>query len=272
MRLFRVDNPHTKPFPFWEWMIGEVQDRYPDAVFLSEAFTRPKVMYRLAKLGFSQSYTYFTWRNSAAEFVEYLTELTTTAPRDFFRPHFFVNTPDINPVFSQQAGRPGFLIRSALATTLSGLWGLYSGFELCEATPLPGKEEYLDSEKYEIRAWDWDRPGNIIAEVTQLNAVRKLNPALHSHLGVTFLPSDNDQVLCFEKATPDRSNVLIVAISFDPGRPQSVTFDLPGAAGSAAVEADDLLTGQRAVRAPGRQRIDLTPDHPYAIWRILPAS
>ena len=272
IRLFRVDNPHTKPFPFWEWMIGEVQHRYPDAVFLSEAFTRPKVMYRLAKIGFSQSYTYFTWRNSAVEFVEYLTELTTTAPKDFFRPHFFVNTPDINPLFSQRAGRPGFLIRSALATTLSGLWGLYSGFELCEATPLPGKEEYLDSEKYEIRAWDWNRPGNIIAEITQLNAIRKLNPALQSHLGVTFLPCDNDQVLCFEKATPDRSNVLVVAISLDPDRPQSVSFRCLDGAEAVTAEVHDILSNRRTVWAPGWQHASLTLDRPYAIWRILPAS
>ena len=141
VRLFRVDNPHTKPLPFWEWMIGEVRARFPDAVFLAEAFTRPKLMYRLAKIGFSQSYTYFTWRNTKAELTEYLTELTTTA-RDFFRPHFFVNTPDINPVFLQTSGRPGFLIRAALAATLSGLFGVYSGFELCEARALPGREEY----------------------------------------------------------------------------------------------------------------------------------
>ena len=143
VRLFRVDNPHTKPLPFWEWMIGEVQARYPDSVFLAEAFTRPKVMYRLAKVGFSQSYTYFTWRNTKREFEEYLTELSDGPPRDFFRPHFFVNTPDINPVALQGAPRSAFLTRAALATTLSGLWGVYSGFELCEATPMPGKEEYL---------------------------------------------------------------------------------------------------------------------------------
>ena len=140
MRLFRVDNPHTKPLPFWEWLIAEVRARFPDAIFLGEAFTRPKPMYRLAKLGFSQSYTYFTWRNTKAEVTEYLTELTTTA-RDFFRPHFFVNTPDINPAFLQTSGRPGFLIRAALAATLSGLFGVYSGFELCEAQALPGREE-----------------------------------------------------------------------------------------------------------------------------------
>ncbi len=186
VRIFRVDNPHTKPLPFWEWMIAEVRGRHPEVIFLAEAFTRPKVMYRLAKVGFSQSYTYFTWRDTAAEMRDYLTELTTTAPKHFFRPHFFVNTPDINPFFLQTSGRPGFLIRAALAATLSGLWGVYNGFELCEADALPGREEYLNSEKYEIRAWDWARPGNIIDEIRQLNQIRRSNPALHTHLGVRF--------------------------------------------------------------------------------------
>ncbi len=263
IRLFRVDNPHTKPLPFWEWMIAEVQARYPDSIFLAEAFTRPKVMYRLAKVGFSQSYTYFTWRNTKAEFQDYLTELTQEAPREFFRPNFFVNTPDINPVFLQTSGRPGFLIRAALAATLSGLWGVYSGFELCEGTPMPGKEEYLDSEKYQLRAWDWDRPGNIVAEITQLNAIRRLNPALHSHLGVTFLPASGDQVLFFEKATRDRSNVLLVAISMDPRSAQSAELGIP-----AAYDATDLLQGRQFRWTDRTQRITLTPDRPYAIWRI----
>ena len=158
VRLFRVDNPHTKPFPFWEWLIADIRSRHPDVLFLAEAFTRPKIMYRLAKIGFSQSYTYFTWRNTKAEIIEYLTELNETEVRDYFRPHFFVNTPDINPFFLQNARRSAFLIRAALAATLSGLWGVYNGFELCEATPFaPGKEEYLDSEKYQLRAWDHNR-------------------------------------------------------------------------------------------------------------------
>ena len=151
VRIFRVDNPHTKPLPFWEWLIAQVRSRNPEVIFLSEAFTRPKMMYRLAKIGFSQSYTYFTWRNSKQEITDYFVELTTSEVKDYFRPHLFVNTPDINPYFLQTSGRPGFLIRAALAATLSGLWGMYSGFELCEAAPLPGREEYLDSEKYEIR-------------------------------------------------------------------------------------------------------------------------
>jgi len=267
VRLFRVDNPHTKPLPFWEWMIAEVQARYPDTVFLAEAFTRPKVMYRLAKVGFSQSYTYFTWRDTKAEFQAYLIELTQGPPREFFRPHFFVNTPDINPVFLQTSGRPGFLIRAALASTLSGLWGVYNGFELCEGTPMPGKEEYLDSEKYQLRAWDWDRPGNIVPEITQLNAIRRLNPALHSHLGVTFLPASGDQVLFFEKATKDRSNIILVAISMDPRYSQYAELSLP-----AAFDVTDLLQGRQFRWSDRTQRITLTPDRPYAIWRARTVS
>jgi len=262
VRLFRVDNPHTKPLPFWEWMIATVQARYPDAIFLAEAFTRPKVMYRLAKVGFSQSYTYFTWRDTKAEFQEYLTELTQGPPREFFRPNFFVNTPDINPVFLQTSGRPGFLIRAALAATLSGLWGVYNGFELCEGSPMPGREEYLDSEKYQLRAWDWDRPGNIVPEITQLNAIRRLNPALHSHLGVTFLPASGDQVLFFEKATKDRSNIILVAISMDPRYPQYTELSVP-----AALDVTDLLQDRQARWSDRTQRITLTPSRPYAIWR-----
>ena len=265
VRLFRVDNPHTKPMPFWEWMIAEVQAQYPDAVFLAEAFTRPKVMYRLAKSGFSQSYTYFTWRETKWEFEQYLIELTSGPPREFFRPHFFVNTPDINPVYLQGAGRGAYLARAALAATLSGLWGVYNGFELCEGTPVPGKEEYLDSEKYQFRAWDWDRPGNIVAEITQLNAIRRANPALHTHLGVTFLPASGDRVLFFEKATADRSNVVLVAISMDPAGPQYAELAVPG------TDAVDLLTGQPVRWADRTQRITLPPDRPYAIWRLRSA-
>ena len=276
VRLFRVDNPHTKPLPFWEWMIAEVQARYPDTVFLSEAFTRPKVMYRLAKAGFSQSYTYFTWRNTKREFQEYLTELTQGPAREFMRPHFFVNTPDINPVPLHTSGRPGFLIRAALACTLSGLWGLYNGFELCEGTPVaPGKEEYLDSEKYEIRAWDWDRPGNITAEIAQLNAIRKLNPALQTHLGLTFLDAPNDQVLWFEKATADRSNVVLVAISLDYFNTQSSTVSIPFwryDPHPGALDAADLLRGTRERWHEWSRTVTLTPDQPYALWRITPTA
>ena len=277
VRIFRVDNPHTKPLPFWEWMIGEVRAQYPDTIFLSEAFTRPKVMYRLAKIGFSQSYTYFTWRHTKEEFIDYLGELTrdtpTSAPRDFFRPHFFVNTPDINPVFLQRSGRPGFLIRAALAATLSGLWGVYSGFELCEATPVPGKEDYLDSEKYQLRAWDWQRPGNIVAEITALNRIRRENPALRTHLNVVFENAFDPNLLYFLKSTDDRSNVLLIAINLDPFDVHEADFEIPlwrwGLPDDAAVDVTDLLDGHRFRWQGKHQRLRLDPAiNPYAIWRV----
>jgi starch synthase (maltosyl-transferring) len=276
VRLFRVDNPHTKPLPFWEWLIGEVRAKYPDAVFLAEAFTRPKVMYRLAKIGFSQSYTYFTWRNTKAELTEYLTELTTNA-RDFFRPHFFVNTPDINPVFLQTSGRPGFLIRAALAATLSGLFGVYSGFELCEARALPGREEYASSEKYEIRAWDWEAPGNIIAEITRLNRIRRANPALQTHLGISFHNAFNDQILYFSKAAPDLQNVILVAVNLDPRFPQECDIEVPlwlwGRSDAASVAVTDLMGGDQFTWTGKMQHIRLDPAvTPFAIWRVRPVD
>ncbi len=276
VRLFRVDNPHTKAFPFWEWMIAEVQQRFPDTVFLAEAFTRPKVMYRLAKIGFSQSYTYFTWRNAKWEFQQYLTELVDGPAAEFFRPHFFVNTPDINPLMLHTSGRPGFLIRAALAATLSGLWGVYSGFELCEGTPLvEGKEEYLDSEKYVIRAWDWDRPGNIMAEIAQLNALRQANPALQTHLGITFLTCPNDQILLFEKATPDRSNVILVAINLDYRNTQSGQIELPFwryTPEPTALDVTDLLGGTEERSTERTRFVSLSLDRPYGIWRLSPSA
>ncbi len=276
IRIFRVDNPHTKPFPFWEWMIREVRTRYPEAMFLAEAFTRPKIMYRLAKVGFSQSYTYFTWRDEKAELEEYLTELDAAPARHIFRPHFFVNTPDINPVFLQGSGRGGFLIRAALAGTLSGLFGVYCGFELCEAAAVPGKEEYLDSEKYQLRAWDWNRPGNIVAEITALNSIRRRNPALQTHLGVSFLAAANDQVLFYEKATPDRSNVVLVAVSLDPHHAQEADIALPlwswRIPEDGGLVMDDLLAGTSAVWHGPNHRVRLTPEQPYAIWRAQPAA
>ncbi|WP_293779695.1 maltotransferase domain-containing protein [uncultured Oxalicibacterium sp.] len=285
VRVFRVDNPHTKPLPFWEWMINEVRSRYPDVIFLSEAFTRPKPMYRLAKVGFSQSYTYFTWRHTKQEFIDYLTELTANTPpggpREFFRPHFFVNTPDINPYFLQRSGRAGFVIRAALAATLSGLWGVYSGFELCEAQAVTGKEEYLDSEKYEIRAWDWQRPGNIVREVTQLNRIRNGNPALHSHLNVRFHTASSEQILYFSKstrgATQDRfgDNTLLVVINLDPFAAHEARIDVPlwrfGLPDDAEVEVEDLMNETRFVWRGRQQQIRLDPQQmPFAIWRVRP--
>jgi starch synthase (maltosyl-transferring) len=275
VRIFRVDNPHTKPLPFWQWMIADVRALYPDVIFLSEAFTRPKMMYRLAKAGFSQSYTYFTWRNTKRELTEYLAELTTTEVREFFRPHFFVNTPDINPYFLQTSGRPGFLIRAALAATLSGLWGVYSGFELCESAPLPGREEYLDSEKYEIRARDQNAPGNIIAEITMLNRLRRAHPALQSHLGVKFYNAFNDHVLLYGKMAPGEEDMILVAVNLDPHDVQEATFELPlwewklPDHGSLLVE--DLVHEHTSVWTGKLQRVRLDPaDLPYAIWRLAP--
>jgi len=276
VKLFRVDNPHTKPLPFWQWMIGDIRSRHPDVVFLAEAFTRPKLMYRLAKIGFSQSYTYFTWRNTKLELQEYLTELATTAPKDFFRPHFFVNTPDINPAFLHHSGRAGFLIRAALAATLSGLWGVYNGFELCESAAIPGKEEYVNSEKYEIKAWDYDRPGNIVREITQLNGIRRSNTALQTHLGVEFLNAVNDQVLYFLKKAPD-GNTILVAISLDPFNAQSAEIEIPlwrfGLPDHASLAAEDLMRDHKFTWHGKMQNVWLNPyELPFCIWRIQPSN
>ncbi|NVN30060.1 alpha-1,4-glucan--maltose-1-phosphate maltosyltransferase, partial [Endobacter medicaginis] len=274
IRLFRVDNPHTKPLPFWQWMITEVRARFPDAVFLAEAFTRPKVMNRLAKIGFSQSYTYFTWRNTRPELEEYLTTLTTGPEREYFRPHFFVNTPDINPTFLQTGGRAGHLVRAALAATLSGLWGVYNGFELCEATPLaPGKEEYLDSEKFQLRAWDTARPGNIVSEITRLNHIRRANPALHRTGGLAFLPSSDPAVIAYEKATDDRGNVICCFVSLDPHAIHDTRIELPlwksGLPGEAHVEIEDLMSGVRFGLDGAWHDLRLTPDMPFILWRLV---
>ena len=275
VRIFRVDNPHTKPLPFWEWMIADVRARHPDVLFLAEAFTRPKMMYRLAKAGFSQSYTYFTWRHAKRELIDYFVELTTSEAKEFFRPHLFVNTPDINPYFLQTSGRPGFLIRAALAATLSGLWGMYSGFELCEAAPLPGREEYLDSEKYEIRVRRYDAPGNIVAEIAKLNRIRKNTPALQTHLGLRFYPAHNDMVILYGKPLPAGRDMVLVAVSLDPFHAQEVTIEVPlwewKLPDNGAVTVQDLMRDTTSVWHGKLQRIRLDPnDSPFAIWRIAP--
>ena len=276
VRIFRVDNPHTKPFAFWRWLIESVRASDPDVIFLAEAFTRPKIMYHLAKIGFTQSYTYFTWRNTKAELTEYLEELIEAPVRDFFRPHFFVNTPDINPYFLQTSGRPGFLIRAALAATLSGLWGAYSGFELCEAAPLPGREEYLDSEKYQIKPRDWDAPGNVKAEIATLNRLRKAHPALQTHLGVTFYNAFNPNVLYYGKHIEGETGRILVAVSLDPHAAQECDFELPlwewELPDGGALFAEDLLTGRHIVWHGKIQHLRLEPDAPYRIWRVCPAE
>jgi starch synthase (maltosyl-transferring) len=235
------------------------------------------MMYRLAKGGFSQSYTYFTWRNTKQELTEYFTELTTTEVKEFFRPHLFVNTPDINPHFLQTSGRPGFLIRAALAATLSGLWGLYSGFELCEAAALPGREEYLDSEKYQIRTRDYAAPGNIIGEISRLNRIRRDHPALQTHLGVRFFPAHNDQIIFYGKPLPAESDMILAAVSLDPFQVQEATIEVPlwewQLPDDGSVIAHDLMRDTVATWQGKLQHIRLDPaDLPFALWRISPHS
>lgn len=274
VKTFRVDNPHTKTLPFWEWMIGEVRGQHPEAIFLAEAFTRPAMMYRLAKIGFSQSYTYFTWRDGKQELTDYIVELTTTAPKEFYRPHFFVNTPDINPIFLQTSGRPGFRIRAVLAATLSGLFGVYSGFELCEAAALPGKEEYLDSEKYELRPRDWNAPGNIVADITLLNRLRRVHPALQTHLNTRFYAAGNDRIIYYGKPEPDGAGMILVMVNLDPHTGQECQFEVPlwelGLDDGGTVAVEDLARGYRFDWTGKSQWIRLDTDEPYRIWRIAP--
>ncbi len=242
-------------------------------IFLAEAFTTPAMMARLGKVGYSQSYTYFTWRNSKAELATYFSELNESPWRECYRPNFFVNTPDINPAFLHESGRPGFLIRAALATMGSGLWGMYSGFELCESAPVPGKEEYLDSEKYEIRPRDFTAPGNIVAEIAQLNRIRRQNPALHSHLGLKIYNAWNDNILYFGKRTADGSNFILVAVSLDPHNPQEANFELPlwemGLPDDAQTQGEDLMSGHRWTWYGKYQFMRIDPaNQPFGIWRI----
>jgi starch synthase (maltosyl-transferring) len=274
--LFRVDNPHTKPLPFWEWLIADIRHRHPEVIFLAEAFTKPAMMARLGKVGFSQSYTYFTWRNTKQELTSYFTELNQAPWRDCYRPNFFVNTPDINPHFLHNSGRPGFLIRAVLATMGSGLWGMYSGFEICEAEPVPGKEEYLNSEKYELRPRDYHAPGNITAEIAQFNRIRRLNPALQTHLGFAAYRADNEQIFYFGKRTPDRRNFILVAVSLDPFNAQEASFELPlwefGLPDHAHLHGEDLMNGHTWTWYGKTQFMRLEPHQPFGIWRIRPVS
>ena len=273
VKIFRVDNPHTKPLPFWQWLIEDIRSKDASVMFLAEAFTKPAMMARLGKVGYSQSYTYFTWRNTKAELAKYFGELNQPPWSYCYRPNFFVNTPDINPFFLHESGRAGFLIRAALATMGSGLWGMYSGFELCEAAPIPGKEEYLDSEKYEIRPRDFTQAGNIIAEIAQLNRIRRKNPALQTHLGIEFYQCYNDNILYFGKRTADRSNFILVAVSLDPHNAQEAHFELPlwelGLDDDAATYGEDLMSGHRWTWYGKTQWMRIEPGHlPFGIWRI----
>lgn len=273
VRAFRVDNPHTKPVPFWEWLIANVRSEFPDCIFLSEAFTKPKMMKVLAKAGFNQSYTYFTWRNYKQELIDYFTELTQTEMREYFRGNLFTNTPDILPSILQEGGRPAFMIRAVLATTLSTVYGIYSGFELCENAALPGREEYLDSEKYQFKERDWDAPGNIKPFITRLNTIREHNRALHFYDNLRFYPGDNDAILFYGKTTPARDNVILVAVNLDPFRSQNsyvyVPIELLGIGEGEAYEVHDLLDDASYTWHGRRNYVELDPKtRPAHIFRI----
>ena len=273
VKIFRVDNPHTKPVSFWEWLIAEIHEKYPDAQFLSEAFTRPKMMAVLAKAGFTQSYTYFTWRNTKWELATYLTELTQTEMKDFFRANFFANTPDILPYFLQAGGRPPFLIRAVLAATLSPVYGIYSGFELCESIPVPGKEEYWESEKYQFKGRNWDAPGNIKEYVTKLNFIRKENRAFHEYANLRFHDAENDNVLFYSKTTPAKDSLILCAVTVDIHHAQTAFVYVPlddfGIGHHETYQVEDLLTGERFLWTGARNFVSLNPHtRPAHIFRV----
>jgi starch synthase (maltosyl-transferring) len=273
VRTIRVDNPHTKPVAFWEWLIAEVQKQFPDTVFLAEAFTRPKMMKALAKVGFTQSYTYFTWRNTKWELVEYLTELTQTEMKYYFRGNFFTNTPDILPFFLQTGGRPAFLIRAVLAATLTTVYGIYSGFELCENVGIPGKEEYLNSEKYQFKERDWNAPGNIKEYITKLNRIRQTNRALHDYENLRFHTAENEQVLFYSKTTEALDNVVLVLVNLDPFNTQSAFVYVPiedfGINEADPYQLHDLLTDEKFVWKGRRNFVMLDPhNRPAHVFRV----
>jgi starch synthase (maltosyl-transferring) len=277
VRIFRVDNPHTKPFDFWEWMVTDIKSRYPDVLFLAEAFTRPKPMYELAKLGFTQSYTYFSWRNTKRELTEYFEELTQTDVREFFRPNLWPNTPDILTDFLQHGGRPAFTIRLVLATTLGANYGIYGpAFELGENRAVrPGSEEYLESEKYQIRNWDLENPASLSGLITTVNKIRRENPALQGDLSLRFHPVDNEQIIAYSKMTDDLLNIVVVIVNLDPERTQAGMVDLPLDAlhldPRQPYQMHDLLTDTKYVWRGSRNYVELNPQrlpaHVFCIRR-----
>ena len=248
--IFRVDNPHTKPFRFWQWALDEVKREHPETIFLSEAFTRPKVMRYLAKSGFSQSYTYFTWRNTRTELTEYFTELTQTDVREYMRPNLFANTPDILHEYLQHGGRPAFQIRLVLAATLGAAYGIYSGYELAENLPVkPGSEEYLDSEKYQIRVRHFDSPHSLSEWIGQVNRIRRAHPALQRDWGLRFHATDNDQLICYSKRSDDGTDLLLMVVTLDPHNMQHGFVQVPltdwGLTDADTIEVVDLLSNER---------------------------
>ncbi len=286
VRIFRVDNPHTKPIPFWTWLIREIQAKHPDVIFLSEAFTKPKMMRQLAKIGFTQSYTYFTWRETAAELREYLTELTQSEMREYFRGNLFTNTPDINPHHLDH-GRPAFVARTVLAATLSSSYGIYSGWELCEAARLGEREEYLDSEKYEIRARDWNAPGNIKLLIGELNRLRHQHRALRLYDNLRFQPVTGERTLFYRKALPHGKpdpltgqpqrwrDPIYVAVNCDPrvGERAILHPDLPavGIGWDEPYRLTDLMTGRTTRERGADLGVDLDPAiESFRIFTIAP--
>jgi starch synthase (maltosyl-transferring) len=275
VHIFRVDNPHTKPFPFWEWLIGEVKRQHPEVILLSEAFTRPKVMYRLAKSGFSQSYTYFAWRNTAFELYQYFTELAQPPIREFFRTNLWPNTPDILTEYLQTGGRPAFAARLILAATLGASYGIYGpAFELCEShAKEPGSEEYLDSEKYQIRTWQRDSPDSLRELITLVNKVRHENPALQSDRGLRFHPTENDQLIAYTKSTPDLADVVLTVVNVDPHHTQAGMITLPieelGIRRDRGYQAHELLSGARYLWNGPRNYVEINPHAiPAQIFRF----
>ena len=272
VKTFRVDNPHTKPFAFWEWVLREVGNLHPDVLFLSESFTRPNRMRSLAKLGFNQSYTYFTWKNTSWELRDYFTELTKTEMAEYYRPNCFANTPDILHEYLQHGGRPAFRIRLVLAATLAPVYGIYSGFELCERTAVKeGSEEYLDSEKYEVRVRNWNAPGNIKQDVARLNRIRLENPALQTLTNLRFLNSDFDGILAYHRYAP--GNDLVVIVNLDPHQMHESMIDMPleelGIGPDEAYDMADLLTGARYTWRGRRNYVKLDPTERVAhVFRV----
>jgi starch synthase (maltosyl-transferring) len=272
--IFRVDNPHTKPFDFWEWMIGDVKSKHPEVIFLSEAFTRPRVRYRLAKLGFTQSYTYFAWRNTRWELEQYLTELTKTEVKDYFRPNFWPNTPDILTEFLQTGARPAFVIRLVLAATLTASYGIYGpAFEMCENEPRePGSEEYLNSEKYEIRVRDLDAPHSLSELIGRINGIRRQCAALQRNDDIRFHPCDNERIICYSKGTGLDDAVLVV-VNLDPHHTQSGWIDVPiddfGIEHDQSYQVHDLFSEARYIWQGSHNYVELDPHVvPAHIFRL----
>jgi starch synthase (maltosyl-transferring) len=266
VRIFRVDNPHTKALAFWEWMIGEVKDQYPEVLFLAEAFTRPRLMYGLAQRGFSQSYTYFTWRNTRQELTNYFKELEESGVREYFRPNLWPNTPDILPEFLQTGGRAAFMIRLILAATLAANYGIYGpAFELCEnAARERGSEDYLNSEKYELKHWDLETPGSLKEFIARINRIRRENSALQRDDNLRFHATDNSEVICYSKATNDLSDIVIVLCNLDPFHKQTGWIDLDlaslGLDAQRTFQAHDLLSDGRFLWRGPRNYFELTPE------------